>query len=214
MQTLSAPMGTYHLLCALWWLQGAKDTQPSQRHFRSHKWKNKILLKLTPLAPLFFMTPSFAECGEVVWLRQPFQPLQAAVMTLSGTLSGLLQDCSLRGVLLLPAPRTNLPEPPSGISCMHLRSLLSRDEPGQPDGQLPLGTKQDVVRRREKAVLSDHVLPKLNHWGGGVRRQGPVVQAGAIQNVHTEIYQKKRKLMSQRNSPRLLHEGCSFPSVP
>lgn len=66
--------------------------------------KKQNTAEADPLAPLFFMTPSSAECGEVVWLRQPFQPPQAAVMTLSGTLSGLLQDRSLRGVLLLPAP--------------------------------------------------------------------------------------------------------------
>lgn len=66
--------------------------------------ENQNPAEADPLAPLFFMTPSSVEHGEVVWLRQPFQPLQAAVMTLSGTLSGLLQDRSLRGVLLLPAP--------------------------------------------------------------------------------------------------------------
>lgn len=57
-----------------------------------------------PLAPLFFTSSSSAECGEVAWPWQPFQPLQAAVMTLAGTLSHLLQDPSVRGVLLLPVP--------------------------------------------------------------------------------------------------------------
>lgn len=41
----------------------------------------------------------------------------------------------------------------SGISCIHLRSLLSRDDPEQPDRPLPLDSKQGWVKRREKAVF-------------------------------------------------------------
>lgn len=152
MQALSAPMGAYHLLCVLWWLQRTKDVQPSQRHFRSHNWERKHASEAVPLAPLFFMRPSSVACGEVVWSWQPFQPLQAAMTTPSGTLSSLLQDPSLRGVLLSPAP--NLPKSLSGISCMNLLYLLSRNETEQTDGPLPLGIKQDMVRRKETAVLS------------------------------------------------------------
>lgn len=61
-------------------------------------------IEAEPLASPFFMRPSSGECGHVVWPWKIFQPVQAAVMTLSGTLSGLLQDPTLRGVLLALAP--------------------------------------------------------------------------------------------------------------
>jgi len=70
------------------------------------------------------------------------------------------------------------------------------------------------MREEPEWEEGDHVLPEFNHWRGGICRHSSVVPVGAIQKVHTEIYQKKRKSMSQRNFPRLLHEGCSFPTVP
>lgn len=43
------------------------------------------------------------------------------------------------------------------------------------------------MREEPERKKGDHVLPKLNHWRGGVCRHSSVVPVGGIQKVHTEI---------------------------
>lgn len=108
MQTLSAAMGIYHLLCALWWLQRTADSQPSQRYFRSQKWGKhpNPTAEAGSQTPLFFIRLSSVAYGVVGWHQQSFQPLQTALMTtLSGTLSGLLQDTSFRLCFSASSPK-------------------------------------------------------------------------------------------------------------